>query len=122
MPSSHVGPSPFPVLDEYVTNVVGSRMGMAGTIRAWNLLVNRPPSSFAVPHLITYNMKGNRYCERIRREHKSNNVMWNVDLLVGSMTCYQTCHDPECQAAGFRGQPVGLPLGVQDSVRETLFE
>ena len=112
------GPSPFPVLDRYVANVLGSRHGAAGLIRAWDC--DRSLSSSATPRCITYHMKGNRYCERVGRQHRSNNVMWTVDL--GCMRCYQTCYDPDCQAAGFRGEPICLPLDVQEGVRERLFE
>ena len=65
-------------------------------------------------------MKDNRFCERIGRQHKSNNVMWTVDLRY--MVCHQTCHDPECRAMGFRGEPVDLPHNVQEQVRERLFD
>ena len=112
------GPSPFPVLDRYVANVLGSRGGAVGWIRAWDC--DRLLSSSATPCCITYHMKGNRYCERVGRQHRSNNVMWTVDL--GCMRCYQTCHDPDCRAVGFRGEPICLPLRVQEGVREILFE
>ena len=46
--------------------------------------------------------------------------MWTVDF--GCMRCYQTCHDPDCQAVGFRGEPICLPLDVQEGVQESLFE
>ena len=112
------GPSPFPVLDQYVAKVLGSRNGAVGWIRAWDC--DRSLSSSAIPRCITYHMKGNRHCERIGRPHRSNNVMWTVDF--GSMRCYQTCYDPDCRAAGFRGEPICLPLDVQEGVRERLFE
>jgi hypothetical protein len=64
-------------------------------------------------------MKDNRFCERIGRQHKSNNVMWTVDL--ERLVCYQTCHDPECRAMSFRGELVELPCGVKEQVREVLF-
>ena len=112
-----VGPSPFPALDEYVVRVLGSRGGSGGSIRAWSL--DGAPGKSA-PGCITYHMKDNRFCERLGRQHKSNNVMWNVDLR--RMASYQTCHDFECRAMGFRGAFVDLPGELQKQVRDTLFE
>ena len=117
-PKSSVGSSPFLTLDDFILKVLGSRGGMCGSIRAWSLDDSQPNSS--APSYITYHMKDNRFCERIRRQHKSNNVMWTVDLRY--MVCHQTCHDPECRAMGFRGEPVDLPHNVQEQVRERLFD
>ena len=117
-PKSSVGSSPFLALDDFILHVLGSRGGTCGSIRAWSLDDSQPNSS--TPSYITYHMKDNRFCERIRRQHKSNNVMWTVDLRY--MVCHQTCHDPECRAMGFRGEPVVLPHNVQEQVRERLFD
>ena len=117
-PKSSVGVSPFLALDDFVSNILGSRGGAYGSIRAWSLDDSQPNST--VPNYITYHMKDNRFCERIGRQHKSNNVMWTVDLRF--MTCQQTCHDPECRAMGFRGESVDLPQNVQEQVRERLFD
>ena len=48
---------------------------------------------------------GDRYCERIRRQHKSNGIYYVVDTKSGEY--YQMCHDPDC--AGFSGQRNTLP-------------
>eukprot|EP00918_Siedleckia_nematoides_P086658 GHVU01190709.1.p2 GENE.GHVU01190709.1~~GHVU01190709.1.p2 ORF type:complete len:194 (+),score=21.01 GHVU01190709.1:552-1133(+) len=47
----------------------------------------------------------NRYCERIRRPHKSNGVYLAVD--TASRTFDQRCHDPDCR--GFRSERRHLP-------------
>ena len=117
-PKSSLGASPFLALDDFISNVLGSRGGAHGSVRAWSLDDSQPNST--APSYITYHMKDNRFCERIGRQHKSNNVMWTVDLRF--MTCQQTCHDPECRAMGFRGEPVDLPQNVQEQVRERLFD
>jgi hypothetical protein len=69
---------------------------------------------------MSYQMCRNRYCENIGRHHKSNNVMWIVDLEL--YQCVQGCHDPDCRAMQFRGTPVPLPPDVQQAVSEALFE
>lgn len=115
---SSVGTSPFSSLDDYVADTLGSRGGFRGSIRAWSLDDSQPNASR--PCYITYHMKDNRFCERIGRQHKSNNIMWTVDL--DRMMCYQICHDPECRAMGFRGELVELPCGVQEQIREVLFD
>ncbi|KAK4384928.1 DNA-directed primase/polymerase protein [Sesamum angolense] len=57
--------------------------------------------------LMVYSMSRNRYCERIGREHKSNHVIYVVDLRRA--VYYQKCHDPDCQ--GWRNyQVIDLPL------------
>ena len=59
-------------------------------------------------------MKGNRYCEKIGRAHKSNSIIWNVHLV--DRVCWQSCHDPECR--GFRGKLVPLPAEVHEEIDE----
>jgi hypothetical protein len=36
--------------------------------------------------------------------------------------CYQTCHDPDCRTANFRGTPVPLPEIVTAVLQDALFE
>ncbi|OIW06371.1 hypothetical protein TanjilG_15016 [Lupinus angustifolius] len=59
-----MGKSPFPFLDEFILSVA-SIGNVAGKIHSWYLL-----SEFG---LMVYSMTKNRYCERIGRQHKSNN-------------------------------------------------
>ncbi len=81
-------PSPFPLIDKYVANHLA---GPKGTIGSYSLLQ-------ANPDVISYNMRGNRYCRNIGREHKSNNVGWRVN--VRALTATQVCFDLDCR--GFR--------------------
>lgn len=116
--------SPFPGLDDYVINVLGTRGGVQGAIRVWSIdYGNYVDGGAETPHVaqfITYQMCRNRWCERIGRPHKSNNIMWTVDLQA--MTCVQSCHDPECRTMRFRGNPVALPKSVREYVQDDLFE
>ncbi|WCJ36730.1 DNA-directed primase/polymerase protein [Euphorbia peplus] len=92
-----MGKSPFPSLDKFVESIasIGS---VSGKIRSWYW--------FSEYRLIVYSMSRNRYCERIGREHKSNHVIYVVDLRRAFY--YQKCHDPECQ--GYRSPSRPIPI------------
>ncbi|EEF49044.1 conserved hypothetical protein [Ricinus communis] len=91
------GKSPFPSLDKFVESIatVGS---LSGKIRSWYW--------FSEYELMVYSMSRNRYCERIGRQHKSNHVIYVVDLRRA--VYYQKCHDPDCQ--GYRSPLRPVPL------------
>jgi len=110
------GSSPFPFLDNFVLTSLASRGGIVGSIRAWSI----SPDRFNHPWrgILTYHMKDNRWCECIGRAHKGNNIMWNISLK--DMSYYQTCHDPDCRRAGFRGHLEPLPKEVQDELSDAL--
>lgn len=114
--SPTVGPSPYPVLDNYVLKILAARGGIQGSIRAWSI----DSDSQGNPVSIAYQMSRNRWCECVRRAHKSNNIMWTVDFV--SWQCIQGCHDPECRGLRFRGTPIDLPADVLEAVRDALFE
>ena len=126
------GPSPFPCIDQYVTDVLGKRGGDRGEIRAWSLSYVEENKSGMTPEStvegksiatvssITYQMSKNRWCERIGRHHKSNNIMWTVGLRT--MCCFQTCHDPECRQYGFRGKLIELPAKIKLLIEDIMFE
>lgn len=52
------------------------------------------------PWMIVYQMARNRWCWNVRRAHKSNNVMFVVDL--SQRVFYQKCHDQNCKAVDYR--------------------
>jgi hypothetical protein len=114
--SPSVGPSPYPVLDNYVLKILAARGGIQGSIRAWSI----DTDSQGNPASIAYQMSRNRWCECVRRAHKSNNIMWTVDFVLWQ--CVQGCHDPECRALRFRGTPSVLPATICEAVRDALFE
>eukprot|EP00834_Sanchytrium_tribonematis_P001888 NODE_50_length_31184_cov_0.705099.p9 type:complete len:365 gc:universal NODE_50_length_31184_cov_0.705099:4712-5806(+) len=60
------------------------------------------------PNSIIFSIVGNRFCERIGREHKSNGVYYVVNVKNGNY--YQACHDPDCR--GFVGKPHELPTEI----------
>ena len=46
--------------------------------------------------------------------------MYTVDFV--GMYAFQMCHDPDCRAAGFRGQNAHLPFDLRNLIQEILFE
>eukprot|EP01127_Copromyxa_protea_P020605 TRINITY_DN6912_c0_g2_i3.p1 TRINITY_DN6912_c0_g2~~TRINITY_DN6912_c0_g2_i3.p1 ORF type:complete len:121 (+),score=10.38 TRINITY_DN6912_c0_g2_i3:695-1057(+) len=78
--------------------------GLQGFIRSWSY----DPQS----ETMTYHVANNRFCKRIGREHKSNHIMFQVDIKKG---CYsQRCLDPECR--GWESVPKLLPQHVRAQV------
>ncbi|XP_052205564.1 uncharacterized protein LOC127810238 isoform X2 [Diospyros lotus] len=94
-----MGKSPFPALDIFVESV-GSIGDVSGKIRSWYW--------FSEYGLMVYSMSRNRYCERIGRPHKSNHVIYVVDLQRA--VYYQKCHDPDCR--GYRSPLRPVPKDV----------
>ena len=82
--------SPFPSLDRFITNVLGIKGGVQGHIRACEIGDEIPNESCLSSCIITYQMKGNRWCENINRFHKSNNIMWIVS--IRRMQYWQGCY------------------------------
>ncbi len=62
----------------------------------------------ALVRRLIYSMADNRFCLRIGRQHRSNNVAFSVDLEAG--TANQTCMDPLCR--GWRSDAVQVPVEV----------
>ncbi|GMP24602.1 hypothetical protein CsSME_00001809 [Camellia sinensis var. sinensis] len=94
-----MGKSPFPALDAFVESIA-SVGNVSGKIRSWYW--------FSEYGLMVYSMSRNRYCERIGRQHKSNHVMYIVDLRRAIY--YQKCHDPDCR--GYRSPLRPIPIDV----------
>jgi hypothetical protein len=61
------------------------------SVRAWELECGPENER----RLLTLHMQRHRFCHRIARAHKSNNVYYVVDLKAGSFV--QRCHDPDCR-------------------------
>lgn len=101
--------SVYPELDAFIRSQA-TRGGVQGEIRAIQMLFPpvRPPSEEggekskggSKPWMITYHVARNRWCGNVGRAHRSNNVMFVVDLSL--RVYYQKCHDPACQALDYR--------------------
>ena len=83
-------------LQLFVLEIIKSRPGSAGTIR------NR---LYFAPNIFIFSVAGNKYCENINREHKSNHVNISVDIKLG--VYYQKCLDYDC--ANYVGDKNPLP-------------
>ncbi|KAL3775230.1 hypothetical protein ACHAW5_006099 [Stephanodiscus triporus] len=103
------GASPIQTLDNFILQL-STRGGIQGRIRAWSL----------ENYQLSYQMSDNRWCENIGRAHKSNNVIWNVNLKC--RTYWQTCYDTECRATNFRGTANPLPADVASDVSDYLID
>jgi len=101
--------SPFPKLEQWIIDTLGRREGRIGSIGTWSVVGG---TQRLLPQTVCFNMKDNRYCDNVGRAHKSNNIIWNIDLL--DRVCYQSCHDPECR--GYRGDPIDVPWDVNDEI------
>jgi Herpesviridae UL52/UL70 DNA primase len=113
----HLGPTPYPVMDAFVLQELAVRGGVIGTIRGWSVDCDPTTRQTTTIH---YQIGRNRWCECIGRAHKSNHIAWHVD--VRRKHCYQTCHDPECRALGFRGRTIPLPAILARQLEEQLWE
>lgn len=102
-------------MDHFIVSTLGQRKNLVGSIGTWTLDTLQP-----LPQSMCYNMRDNRFCEYVGRAHKSNNIIWNVHLI--DRVCWQTCHDPECRAAKFRGESIDLPEEVNIEIDEYFLE
>lgn len=84
--------SPYPEIDNYIQTIIGF-----GYIRCWYY--------FSQSERLVYEIALNRFCYNIGREHKSNGIMYVVDLK--NAMYYQKCHDPDCKE--FRSEAWPLP-------------
>lgn len=112
------GKSPFPTLDEFI-EYIATIGDVKGKIRSWYW--------FSEYGLMVYSMLRNRFCERIGRQHKSNHVMYVVDLQRAAY--YQKCYDPDCR--GYRSPlrpvppdvlPDSYKIGEQNGSQEFIHE
>ncbi|XP_058525918.1 DNA-directed primase/polymerase protein isoform X2 [Ochotona princeps] len=94
--------SPYPEVDRFVLSLV-TKNDIKGGIRRW--------SYFSSEELLVYDIFKYRWCENIRRAHKSNNIMILVDLK--NEVWYQKCHDPVCKAENFKSACFPLPDEVR---------
>lgn len=58
-------------------------------------------------------VEGNRFCQNIGREHKSNHIYLICNLTRGSIS--QRCFDPDCR--GYESPPVDIPVELLQSLR-----
>jgi hypothetical protein len=113
--NNNTGKTPFPFLDDFVLNTLCTRGGIQGEIRCWTMQVHNK-----MPKSITYQILKNRWCEAIGRPHKSNGIMWTIDLERKEF--WQSCYDVECRTQRSRCQSKPLSVTLQQQLIESLFE
>lgn len=99
---SYITKSPYPEVDDYISSVVSPG-------RIYRL------AYFSSSNTIVYDIVGNRYCQNIKRQHRSNNIKYIVHL--ESCTFYQKCHDLDCST--FRSNPQQLPEDLKFQLSDT---
>ena len=81
----------------------------------WNASCSKVPEVGDSPiFILEYQIVGNRFCHNIHRAHKSNNIMFEVNLNRGYVC--QKCWDVDCK--GFRSQPIYIPVQICPSLLE----
>ena len=101
---AHVGGSPYPLLDSFILGHC-KRMCPSGgepCIHSW-LATERDGKTW-----VMFNMRGNRFCAKVDREHSRSNVGYVVDIKQG--TFHQTCFSNTCR--GFKSPANPLPRDV----------
>ena len=89
--------SPCPGTVAFICAAAAARGGGEAQCRSW--------SAFPEHGVLALTMCRNRWCDRIGRAHRSNNVSFWVDFRI--LGYYQRCFDPDC--AGWRGDTLPLP-------------
>ena len=93
----------FPELEDHISSVLRSWPGASRPVlRGWRTVEGSGS--------ITFNIGNNRWCERIKREHKSNHIFIVCNLRT--RTWFQSCHDPECRAVQFEGTLHAIPWNI----------
>ncbi|CAD5229510.1 unnamed protein product [Bursaphelenchus okinawaensis] len=105
--SSASGPSPFPVIDAFIKNILIQYCPKI-QISKWELLYFEEYNS----RRLQLYFANCRYCFHIKREHKSQNITWIVYL--DQLWAHQKCFDEDCRWFSF---PRYL---FPDSVKRTL--
>ncbi|XP_050392006.1 DNA-directed primase/polymerase protein [Patella vulgata] len=96
--------SPYPEIDMFIFQLVNGDK-KKGFIRHWTY--------FTAGELLIYDIGRYRWCYNIGRQHKSNNIMFVVDLKKG--VYYQKCHDPDCKLQGFKSKDEYIPQEILPS-------
>lgn len=99
--------SPIPLLDAHILQhadvVAGIPVGNA-SLRAWEIRGGN----------LRLMLRGQRFCHRLGRQHRSNNVYFEIDLENASFR--QGCFDPACST--FRSKSWELPPHIAELARD----
>ena len=102
-------PSPYPVIDMYVQTTLSRlhlKNGLPSTISTYGIVKTSTYKSVS-PYVtrLSYNMRaptGGGYCYNVGRWHKSNSIIYQVDVEGTAVKWRQMCFDADCR--GFRSE------------------
>ncbi|CEF70451.1 DNA-directed primase/polymerase protein [Strongyloides ratti] len=106
--------SMFPLLEEYIIEK-NKQYSENVDIRAWDIIKIKNNGKLK----LIFHIKNCRYCSNIGREHKSNNIFWEV-YFDPILICHQKCFDRECQGRYSIGYQI--PTNVTEEVIKSLTE
>ena len=110
-------PSPFPSVDEFVRRFIHRIPEIRGGIHSWTVY-GAPSAHQLLPAIkIRYQINHYRWCARVARQHKSNQIILNIDVGAGIMV--QSCWDPDCR--GYRSPPIPLPQVFVPDVQQVRY-
>ena len=89
--------SVYPEIDSFINKLIFPN----GSIRR--------KTFFCEKSSILYEIQGYRYCDNIKRQHKSNNITFIIDL--SCLAYYQKCYDPDCY--NYRSDKKPLPEEIK---------
>jgi hypothetical protein len=98
--------SPYPAVDEFV-------------LRTWRVVGQTPNATIKsvvflpTGSLVLYTLSGSRFCCKVDRHHKSNNITLIADVARAVM--YQKCLDPDCRRDDFRSNEFPIPAEMLPS-------
>lgn len=97
-------PTPFPALDRFVSWFYAQTRGTVsqGYIGSWVVYKYLNKGGFPVVK-IRYQIHGNRFCESIQRQHRSNGIYVECNLMT--RCARQRCWDIDCQHFAFTEIP-----------------
>lgn len=100
-------PSWLPAIDEFVMALAShgagpARIRLAHLVRSYDAAGGGGSAADGPseggwrwrPRRLLYDVVGSRFCARVGRQHRSNHVFWEVDLVA--CTTSQGCLDPDC--------------------------
>jgi DNA-directed primase/polymerase protein len=78
-------------LDDFITHIINLEPYVEDPSRGASI----KDRLFLTATKIQYTIKGSRYCDKVSRQHRSNNVVIMVDLQLG--VYYRQCFDESCK-------------------------
>lgn len=101
-------------MDQFALEQLGNLGGTKGSISGWSIYTTNKTNNKYANYRIRYQIHGNRYCSNIKRQHKSNGIILEIDIVNAQL--YQSCWDPDCRH--YRSEEIHVPLALLPSYNE----